>query len=152
MIMLLKVGAQAPEFVGRDAEGGEVRLTALRGKKIALYFYPKDNTSGCTAEACSLRDHYEALLARNYVILGISTDSEASHQRFIEKYKLPFTLLADEDKEIHKQYGTWVSKSMYGRQYMGTQRVTFLIDEQGIIQSIISKVKTKDHAQQILDA
>ena len=148
--MKLKVGDKAPEFVGRDQSGNEVKLSDYNGKKVILYFYPKDNTPGCTAEACNLRDNYSALQKQGFVILGISSDSEKSHQKFIDKYELPFSLIADEDKQIHDQFGTWVEKSMYGRKYMGTARVTFVIDENGTISEIIEKVKTKDHAAQIL--
>lgn len=115
-----------------------------------LYFYPKDQTPGCTAEACSLRDSYRSFQKHGYEILGVSTDSEKSHQKFIEKEKLPFRLLADTEKIIHEAYGTWVEKSMYGRKYMGTRRITFVIDEKGIIEDIIDKVDTKNHAAQIL--
>ncbi len=116
-----------------------------------MYFYPKDNTPGCTAEACNLRDNYAQFTSKGYEILGVSSDSEKSHQKFIDKYELPFRLLADVDKSIHESYGTWVEKSMYGRKYMGTARVTFIIDENGVIEKIIEKVKTKDHTAQILD-
>ena len=121
-----------------------------RVKKVILYFYPKDNTPGCTAQACNLRDNYEALQKAGYVVLGISSDSEKSHQKFIEKQSLPFSLIADEDKTVHELYGTWVEKSMYGRKYMGTARTTFVIDEEGKIEEIIEKVKTKDHTAQII--
>src|SRR5690606_27022799 len=113
-------------------------------------FYPKDNTPGCTAQACNLRDNYEDLQKQGYEVIGVSTDSEASHQKFIEKQELPFTLLADEDKSIHEKFDVWKEKSMYGRKYMGTVRTTFVIDENGIITEIISKVKTNDHTKQIL--
>lgn len=148
--MELSPGQQAPEFTGKDQHGNEVSLKDYRGKKVALYFYPKDNTPGCTAQACNLRDHYSELKQAGYEIIGISSDSAASHQKFIDKFELPFTLLADEDKSIHDQYGTWVEKSMYGRKYMGTARKTFIIDEEGKLERIIEKVKTKDHTAQIL--
>lgn len=115
-----------------------------------LYFYPKDNTPGCTAQACDLRDHYDALLDAGYVVLGISTDSEKSHKKFIEKHELPFPLIADEDKAVHELYNTWREKKNYGRTYMGTVRTTFVIDEEGKIAEIIEKVKTKEHSNQIL--
>lgn len=148
--MALKVGDKAPEFEVNDQDGNLVRLKDLRGKKIVLYFYPKDNTPGCTAESCNLRDNYELLQSQGYEVFGISKDSEKSHQKFIENQNLPFSLLADVEKEVHNMYGTWVEKSMYGRKYMGTARVTFIIDESGMIEEIIEKVKTKDHTAQIL--
>ena len=148
--MSLKQGDKAPVFEGKDQSGNDIKLTDFAGKKVVLYFYPKDNTPGCTAEACNLRDNYEELQKQGYVVLGISTDSEKSHQKFIDKFELPFSLIADVDKTIHEQYGTWVEKSMYGRQYMGTARKTFVIDENGVIAEIIEKVKTKDHTAQIL--
>jgi peroxiredoxin Q/BCP len=122
----------------------------MKGKKVVLYFYPKDMTPGCTLEACSLRDNYKALQKAGYEVFGISSDDEKSHRKFIEKEKLPFRLLADTDKSVHALYGTWVEKSMYGRKYMGTARVTFIIDENGIIAEVIEKVDTKNHAGQIL--
>ena len=146
----LKVGDKAPDFTVNDQDGTPVKLSSLRGKKVVLYFYPKDMTPGCTAEACNLRDNYKAMLKKGYEILGVSTDSEKSHKKFIEKEKLPFRLLADTEKVIHDSYGTWVEKSMYGRKYMGTARVTFVIDENGKIEDIIGKVDTKNHVDQIL--
>jgi thioredoxin-dependent peroxiredoxin len=148
--MALLIGNQAPEFKTKDQDGKEVRLSDFRGKKVVLYFYPKDMTPGCTAEACSLRDNYRALQKAGYEILGVSTDDERSHQKFIAKEKLPFRLLADTDKSLHASYGTWVKKSMYGREYMGTARVTYIINERGIIEEVIEKVDTKNHAAQIL--
>ena len=148
--MSIQVGDKAPDFKVNDQDGKEVSLSEFKGKKVVLYFYPRDNTPGCTAEACNLRDNYEALQEAGYEVLGVSTDDESSHQKFIEKQKLPFRLLADTDKEIHEKYGTWVEKSMYGRKYMGTDRKTFLINEEGKIENIIEKVKTKDHTSQIL--
>lgn len=145
-----KIGESAPDFTVNDQNGKPVTLSKLKGKKVVLYFYPKDNTPGCTAEACNLRDNYDALQAKGYVVYGVSTDSEKSHRGFIEKQNLNFDLLADTEKVIHEKYGTWVEKSMYGRKYMGTDRVTFLIDENGVIENIIDKVKTKEHAEQIL--
>jgi peroxiredoxin Q/BCP len=148
--MSLKVGDTAPDFSVNDQSGKPVKLSDFKGKKVVLYFYPKDNTPGCTAEACNLRDNYQALMKAGYIVLGVSTDNEKSHQKFIDKFELPFPLLADTEKEIHEKYGTWVEKSMYGRKYMGTARVTFIIDENGKIEEIIEKVKTKDHTAQIL--
>ncbi|HET9487720.1 MAG TPA: thioredoxin-dependent thiol peroxidase [Chryseosolibacter sp.] len=148
--MKLKVGDKAPDFKVNDQDGNPVKLSSLRGKKVVLYFYPKDMTPGCTTEACNLRDHYGSMVKKNYEILGVSTDSEKSHKKFIEKEKLPFRLLADTEKAIHDSYGTWVEKSMYGRKYMGTARTTFVIDEKGIIEDIIEKVDTRNHADQIL--
>jgi thioredoxin-dependent peroxiredoxin len=148
--MSLKVGDAAPDFAVNDEKGNKVSLSDFKGRKVVLYFYPKDNTPGCTAEACNLRDNYQALLKAGYVVLGVSTDDEKSHQKFIDKFELPFPLLADTTKELHEKYGTWVEKSMYGKKYMGTARVTFLIDEHGKIEEIIEKVKTADHTAQIL--
>jgi thioredoxin-dependent peroxiredoxin len=148
--MALTVGSKAPDFKTSDQDGIEVGLSGLKGKKVVLYFYPRDMTPGCTAEACSLRDNYKALQKAGYEVFGISTDDEKSHRKFIEKEKLPFRLLADTDKSVHARYGTWVEKSMYGRTYMGTARVTYLIDENGIISDVIEKVDTKNHAGQIL--
>ena len=149
--MKLKEGDKAPGFESTDQDGKKVKLSDFTGKKVVLYFYPKDDTPGCTAEACNLRDNYAQFTSKGYEILGVSSDSEKSHQKFIDKYELPFRLLADVDKSIHESYGTWVEKSMYGRKYMGTARVTFIIDEKGVIEKIIEKVKTKDHTAQILD-
>jgi len=149
--MKLKEGDKAPSFESTDQDGNKVKLSDFTGKKVVLYFYPKDDTPGCTAEACNLRDNYAQFTSKGYEILGVSSDSEKSHQKFIDKYELPFRLLADVDKSIHESYGTWIEKSMYGRKYMGTARVTFVIDEKGIIEKIIEKVKTQDHTTQILD-
>ncbi len=150
--MALNIGDKAPEFSGVDQNGNPIALKDFEGKKLVLYFYPKDNTPGCTAQACNLRDNYEALQAQGYAVVGVSPDSEASHQKFISKHELPFPLIADTDKAIHELYGTWKEKSMYGKTYMGTERTTFLIDENGTITEIWAgrKVKTKDHAAQIL--
>jgi thioredoxin-dependent peroxiredoxin len=148
--MALQVGDKAPDFRVNDQNGNPVRLSDLKGKKVILYFYPKDMTPGCTAEACSLRDNYRSMQKQGYEVLGISTDDEKLHRKFIEKEKLPFRLLADTEKQVHNSYGTWVEKNMYGRKYMGTARVTFVINENGIIDEIISKVDTKNHAAQIL--
>ncbi|MDN3203481.1 thioredoxin-dependent thiol peroxidase [Algoriphagus sediminis] len=148
--MSLEVGQMAPDFEAPIESGETIKLSDYRGKKVVLYFYPKDNTPGCTAQSCNLRDNYEALQKAGYVVLGISSDSEKSHVKFIEKQSLPFSLISDPDKKVHDLYGTWVEKSMYGRKYMGTARTTFIIDEEGKIEEIISKVKTKDHTGQIL--
>jgi len=150
--MKLKPGDKAPDFTVNNQDGNPISLSDFKGKKVLLYFYPKDNTSGCTAEACNLRDNYGLLQKEGYEVLGISKDSEQSHQKFIDKHELPFTLLSDTEKEVHNKYGTWVEKSMYGRKYMGTARTTFLINENGIIEKIIEKVKTKDHTTQILES
>ena len=148
--MALQAGSEAPDFKTKDQDGKEVSLSGLKGKKFVLYFYPKDMTSGCTAEACNLRDNYNALQKAGYEIFGISKDDGKSHRKFIEKEKLPFRLLADTDLSVHKKFGTWIEKSMYGRKYMGTARVTFIVNEGGIIEDIIQKVDTRDHAAQIL--
>jgi peroxiredoxin Q/BCP len=148
--MSLQIGSPAPAFSANNQNGELKTLASYSGKKLVLYFYPKDDTPGCTAEACSLRDNYEALLAQGYVILGVSPDKEAKHQKFIEKYNLPFDLLADTDNAVALSYGVWVEKSMYGRKYMGIARTTFVIDEQGNLFEIIEKVDTKNHANQII--
>lgn len=148
--MALTAGSKAPDFTVKDQDGKEVKLTDFKGKKVVLYFYPKDMTPGCTAESCNLRDNYNVLQKSGYEVLGVSTDDEKSHRKFIEKEKLPFRLLADTDKSLHSKYGTWVEKSMYGRKYMGTARVTFVINESGVIEEIIEKVDTKNHTDQIL--
>lgn len=148
--MKLKAGDKAPDFSVNDQDGKKVKLSSLKGQKVVLYFYPRDLTEGCTFEACNLRDNYKALQKAGYEVLGVSTDDEKTHQKFITKEKLPFRLLADVDKKIHDAYGTWIEKSMYGRKFMGTARVTFLINEKGVIEEIIEKVETKEHAGQIL--
>jgi len=148
--MALSVGDQSPNFEGIDQDSNPIKLSDFSGKKLVLYFYPKDNTPGCTTQSCNLRDNYDALLKAGYAVVGISSDSPKKHLNFIAKYDLPFPLIADEDKSIHEQFGTWVEKSMYGRQYMGTARTTFVIDENGVIEEIIAKVKTKEHTAQIL--
>jgi peroxiredoxin Q/BCP len=144
-------GAKAPAFKGKDQAGKLVSLANYKGKKLILFFYPKDNTPGCTAEACSLRDNYKLLQKNGFELLGVSIDDEKSHQKFITKFDLPFPLLADTDQSVVNSYEVWVEKSMYGRKYMGTARKTFIIDEKGKIAHIIEKVDTKDHAGQILD-
>ena len=147
-------GDKAPEVLGINEQGKEILRSHYKGKKLGLYFYPKDNTSGCTAEACSLRDNYSALQAKGYEVIGVSTDSAASHQKFIERHSLPFTLVADTDKQLVEKMGVWGEKSMYGRKYMGTYRTTFLINEEGIVEKVFlpKEIKTKTHAEQILKA
>lgn len=146
----LKVGDKAPDFRGKDQDGKDVSLTDYKDKKLLLYFYPKDSTPGCTAEACSLRDGYDDLLNSGYEVLGVSVDGEESHRKFVEKHSLPFRLLSDTDKSVVTAYGVWGEKKFMGKSYMGTIRTTFLIGENGIIEDIITKVQTKDHANQIL--
>ena len=148
--MSLKIGNKAPDFESINQNGDKVKLSDFIGKKVVLYFYPRDNTPGCTAQACNLKDNYKTLQKNGYTILGISKDSPKSHQKFINKFNLPFDLIADENKNVHIKYGTWIEKSMYGKNYMGTARWTFLIDEKGNIENIIQKVKTKEHTSQIL--
>lgn len=148
--MALQAGDKAPDFTARDESGNTVKLSDFKGKKVVLYFYPRDMTPGCTAEACSLRDNYKLLQKQGYEILGVSTDTEKSHQKFIAQEKLPFHLLADPDRKLHDAYGTWVEKSMYGRKFMGTARVTFVINENGVLDEVIEKVDTHNHADQIL--
>tara|TARA_B100001105_G_C22149914_1_gene339706 strand:+ start:180 stop:626 length:447 start_codon:yes stop_codon:yes gene_type:complete len=148
--MALKIGNKAPDFESINQNGDKVKLSDFIGKKVVLYFYPRDNTPGCTAQACNLKDNYNTLQQNGYTILGISKDSPKSHQKFINKFDLPFDLIADEDQSVHMKYGTWIEKSMYGKNYMGTARWTFLIDEKGNIENIIQKVKTKEHTSQIL--
>ena len=148
----MNVGDKAPEILGINEKGEEIRLSNYKGKKLVLYFYPKDSTSGCTAQACNLRDNYDALRQAGYEVVGVSVDSEKSHQKFIEKNSLPFPLIADTDKKLVEQFGVWGEKSMYGCKYMGTFRTTFIINEEGIVERIIGpkEVKTKYHAAQIL--
>ena len=148
--MNLKIGDKAPDFEGKNQNNESVKLSSFIGEKVVLYFYPRDNTPGCTAQACNLKDNFNELSSKGYKIIGVSSDSIKSHKKFEEKYALPFHLISDEDKSIHKIYGTWIEKSMYGRKYMGTARWTFIIDENGIINNIIEKVKTKEHTDQIL--
>lgn len=148
--MALQVGDKVPDVTINDQDGTPVNLRDFKEKKLVLYFYPKDQTPGCTTEACNLRDNYKLLLKKGYEVLGVSTDSEKSHKKFIEKEKLPFRLLADPEKKLHDAFGTWVEKSMYGRKFMGTARTTFIINEKGIIEEVIGKVNTKDHVNQIL--
>jgi peroxiredoxin Q/BCP len=145
-----EAGAKAPDFKATDQNGKIRTLSEFKGNKLVLYFYPKDDTPGCTAEACDLRDNYKKFIKAGYAILGVSPDTEAKHQKFIAKYELPFDLLADTDNAVALSYGVWVEKSMYGRKYMGIARTTFVIDEKGKIVEIISKVDTKNHTAQIL--
>ena len=148
----MNIGDKLPDLLGLDQNGNEVKTSDFAGRKLVLYFYPKDNTPGCTAEACSLRDNIDSLQAQGYAVVGVSVDSAASHLKFIEKHSLPFTLIADTDHRLVEQMGVWGEKSMCGRKYMGTLRTTFLADEQGIITRIFTpkEVKTKTHAEQIL--
>jgi thioredoxin-dependent peroxiredoxin len=147
--MKLNIGDKAPDFAIPDQDGLVHKLSDYAGRKLVIYFYPKDNTPGCTAQACNLRDNYYDLRQKGYEVIGVSVDSEKSHQKFIQKFELPFTLLADTEKKMVEDYGVWQEKSMYGRKYMGVMRYTFIIDEQGLIQDIITQVDTKDHARQI---
>jgi thioredoxin-dependent peroxiredoxin len=146
----LKAGDKAPEFSGKDQDGNKVSLQQYKGKKVVLYFYPKDNTPGGTAQACNLRDNKDLLAKEGYEVIGVSTDDETSHQDFRAKYSLPFPLIADTDKSINQKYGVWVEKERDGKKFFGTARTTFVIDENGIITEVIDKVETKDHASQIL--
>ena len=148
----LKPGDKAPDFSAENQNGETVKLSDYKGKKVVLYFYPKDDTTGCTAEACNLKENYNDLKAKGYEVVGVSIDTVKSHDKFVKKYDLPFTLIADLDKKIVEDYGVWAEKSMYGRKYMGTLRKTFLIDEKGKIEKIIDKVDTKNHAAQITDS
>ncbi len=151
--MALKAGDKAPEVLGINQNGKEVKTSDYAGKKLAIYFYPKDSTPGCTMQACSLRDNYADLKKAGYEILGVSIDSAKSHLNFIAKQSLPFDLIADTDKKLVETFGVWVEKSMYGRSYMGTARTTFIIDENGVIEQVIEpkEVKTKEHAAQLLN-
>ena len=148
----MKIGDKAPEILGKDEQGRDIRLSDYRGRKLVLYFYPKDNTSGCTAEACSLRDGYDQLQAEGYEVVGVSKDSVSSHVKFKEKHQLPFPLIADVNRELIEAMGAWGEKTMYGKKTMGTIRTTFIINEEGIIEQILAgkQVNTKQHAEQIL--
>lgn len=150
MSIQLKSGDKAPAFAGNSQDGQLIQLSQFAGKKVILYFYPKDNTPGCTAEACSLRDGYELLTSKGYVVIGVSPDSDKSHQGFISKYNLPFILIADPDKNILKAYGAWGLKKNYGKEYEGVIRKTFVIGTDGAIAKVIDKVDTKNHAEQVL--
>ncbi len=151
---MMNIGDKAPEILGINEKGEEIRLSDYKGQKVVLYFYPKDNTPGCTAQACNLRDHYAELRQAGYAVIGVSVDSGKSHQKFIEKNSLPFPLITDTEKKLVEQFGVWGEKSMCGRKYMGTFRTTFILDEEGVVERIITpkEVKTKEHAAQILNA
>ena len=148
--MTLTIGDKAPDFAIPDQDGIVHKLSDYAGRKLVIYFYPKDDTPGCTAQACNLRDNYYDLRQKGFEVIGVSVDDEKSHQKFIKKFELPFTLLSDTDKTMVEAYGVWQEKSMYGRKYMGTMRYTFIIDERGIIQDIVTKVDTKEHARQLV--
>ena len=147
----MKIGDKIPEVRGIDANGREIKAADFAGKKLVLYFYPKDNTPGCTAEACSFRDHYDTMREAGYEIVGVSKDSAASHTKFADKFQLPFTLIADTETTLNQAFGVWQKKKMAGREYMGTVRTTFIINEEGIVEDIITKVDTKNSATQILN-
>ena len=150
----MNIGDKAPEILGINEKGEEIRLSDYKGQKVVLYFYPKDNTPGCTAQACNLRDHYAELRQAGYAVIGVSVDSGKSHQKFIEKNALPFPLITDTEKKLVEQFGVWGEKTMCGRKYMGTFRTTFILNEEGVVERIITpkEVKTKEHAAQILNA
>lgn len=149
---MIEIGDKIPDYLGVDQDGNEYTRESLRGEKFILYFYPKDNTSGCTAQACSLRDGHDELIALGYKVIGVSKDSAKSHEKFRTQHQLPFPLIVDSDTTLQQVFGVWVEKNMYGRKYMGTQRTTFLIDEEGIVRGRLSgrEIKTKEHAQQLL--
>ena len=149
---MLEVGARAPDFTATTDTGEQISLSSLRGKKVVLYFYPRDNTPGCTQEACDFRDREEALAAKGAVVLGVSTDSAASHEKFKAQHALPFTLLADPEKELVSAYGVYQEKKQYGRSFMGVVRTTFVIDADGVIANVFEKVKVKGHADAVLDS
>jgi peroxiredoxin Q/BCP len=149
-MITLKEGDKAPDFTGIDQDGKKVKLSSFKGKKVILYFYPKDLTSTCTVQACNLRDNYSLLTKKGYVVIGVSPDDVKSHQKFIVKNQLPFILIADTGQEILNAYGVWGEKSMYGRKYMGVHRTTFVIDEKGKIERVVLKPKSSEHAQEIL--
>lgn len=147
---MLQIGDKMPEFSVVDQNGQVVSSKDLLGKKTIIYFYPKDNTSGCTAQACNLRDNYAVLTAAGYNVVGVSKDSTASHQKFIQKFELPFTLLSDTTTEMQQLFGVWAEKKLYGKTYMGTLRTTFIFNEEGVLEKVVEKVDTKNHAAQIL--
>jgi len=149
-MITLKEGDKAPAFTAKDQNGKEVSLADYQGKNVILYFYPKDDTPGCTAESCDFRDNYQSLLSKGFEVIGVSTDDEKSHKKFETKYSLPFTLIADNELKIVEAYGVWVEKNMYGKKYMGLLRTTFLIDEKGIIIKVFKKPKSKIHSEEIL--
>lgn len=148
----MEIGTKAPEFLGLDENGNEIHLSDFKGKKLVLYFYPKDSTPGCTQEACSLRDNYERFLAKGYAVVGVSVQDAKSHLKFKAKNNLPFPLIADTDMKLNEAFGVWGEKSMYGRKYMGTFRTTFIINEEGVVEQIFGpkQIKVKEHANQIL--
>ena len=150
----MNIGDKVPEILGRDENGKEIRLSDFKGQKLVLYFYPKDNTSGCTAEACSLRDNYKELRRLGYAVIGVSVQDGESHKKFIAKHELPFPLIADTEQQLVQQFGVWAEKSMYGCKYMGTVRTTFIINEDGIVEQVLQskQIKTKTHGEQILEA
>ena len=150
-MLQLKEGMKAPAFEGIDQTGQVIKLSDFKGKKVVLYFYPKDDTPGCTAEACNLRDNWDSFLKKGFTVIGVSPDSEKSHKGFAEKFSLPFPLIADLSKKIVNDYGVWGEKKMYGRSYLGVIRTTFIIDGKGIIAQIINKVDTGGHTKQIFD-
>ncbi|HTY01125.1 MAG TPA: thioredoxin-dependent thiol peroxidase [Bacteroidota bacterium] len=147
---MLEPGSKAPEFTLPSNGGKRVSLKDLRGKKVVLYFYPKDNTSGCTKEACDFRDHWDAVRKKGAVVIGVSADSPESHDKFAAKYELPFSLVSDEEKQILKSYGVWQKKSLYGRSFMGIVRTTYVIDERGVITHVFPKVKVEGHVEEVL--
>ena len=147
----LKEGDRAPAFEGRNQDGKTIRLSDLKGKKVVLYFYPKDDTPGCTAEACNLRDNYTELAEKGFEVIGISPDNEKSHIKFRGKYQIPYNLISDTEKKILKEYGAWGKKNLYGRIFDGVLRTTYIINEEGVIEKVFTKVNTKDHARQILE-
>lgn len=149
---MIEIGDKVPDYLGTDENGNEIRVQDFAGKKLVLYFYPKDSTPGCTQEACNLRDNYEKMLAKGYAVVGVSVQDAKSHKKFIEKHQLPFPLIADTEMELNKAFGVWGEKSMFGKKYMGTLRTTFVINEEGIVEQVIKpkEIKVKNHAEQIL--
>jgi thioredoxin-dependent peroxiredoxin len=148
----LKAGDKAPDFKGKDQNGNQIGLSDFKGNKLVIYFYPKDNTPGCTAQACNLRDNYKVLMSKGFKVVGVSADDAKSHQKFIDKHELPFPLIADTEKEVIKAFGVWGPKKFMGKTYDGIHRTTFLINENGVIQEVITDVKTKDHTAQLIGA
>lgn len=146
----LTPGEKAPDFTAKDQNGNNITLSDYRGKHVILYFYPKDNTPGCTTEACNFRDHYSELQEKGFVVLGVSADSQKKHQNFIDKYDLPFPLIADEDKDVIQAYGVWGPKKFMGKEFMGIHRTTFVIDPEGVVEQVIKKVKNKEASEQIM--
>ena len=149
---MIEIGDKVPDYLGTDENGNEIRVQDFAGKKLVLYFYPKDSTPGCTQEACNLRDNYERMLAKGYAVVGVSVQDAKSHKKFIEKHNLPFPLIADTEMELNKAFGVWGEKSMFGKKYMGTLRTTFVINEEGIVEQVIKpkEIKVNNHAEQIL--